>query len=42
MVTNVTIKAEACPQQEGRTGLVQFPLASFNETSRATERGDFC
>ena len=39
-----TLKAEGlCPAgQEGRTGLVQFPLAQFSETSRAIRRGGFC
>ena len=38
-----TLKPKALPAgQEGRTGLVQFPLASFSEMSRAAELGGFC
>lgn len=38
-----TLKPKALPRgQEGRTGLVQFPLAQFSETCEAGRRSCFC
>lgn len=38
-----TLKPKALPRrQEGRTGLVQFPLAQFSEMSEAGRRSCFC
>ena len=38
-----TLKPKALPRRaRGRTGLVQFPLAQFSETSKAERRSCFC